>query len=61
MIVYETISAKDDTDLGLFTALKHKNETGDTKPIKQKMRQVSLGFVHEEETHPRKMLECAVI
>jgi hypothetical protein len=35
---YEDVFAKSDFDLGSFTAIEHTIDTGDAKPIKQRMR-----------------------
>ncbi len=61
LILFEDIFAQTDTDLGLFTQIHHTIDTGDASPIKQCMRRVPLGFVHEEDAHLQKMLECGVI
>ena len=60
-ISYYDIFAKNDTDLGCFDAVKHKIDTGDARPIKQRMRRTPLGFESEEEKHLRSMLDCGVI
>ena len=50
-----------DTDLGCFTAIKHKINTGNAAPVKQRMRQTLIGFQEEEEKHLKSMLECGVV
>ena len=45
---FENVFAKDDFDLGLFSEnIKHKIDTGNSKPIKQKLRRTPLGFEAE--------------
>lgn len=61
LVEFQDVFARDDFDLGCFTAVKHKIDTGDAKPIKQRMRRVPLGFAHEEDGHLEKMLQCGVI
>ena len=52
----QNVFAKSDTDLGCFTAIKHSIDTGDSKPVKQRMRCTPLGFQEEEEKHLKSML-----
>ncbi|XP_046548774.1 uncharacterized protein LOC124258736 [Haliotis rubra] len=58
---YQDVFAKDDLDLGNFTVLEHSIDTGNAKPIKQRMRRTPLGFEKEEESHLKKMLDAGVI
>ena len=58
---FQNVFAKSDTDLGCFTAIKHSIDTGDSKPVKQRMRHTPTGFQEEEEKHLKSMLECGVI
>ena len=53
--------ASSDTDLGCFTAIKHKINTGNATPVKQKLRRTPIGFQEEEEKHLKSMLECGVV
>ena len=48
LIKFADIFAQHDNDLGLFTATEHSMDTGDAKPIKQRMQRVPLGFADEE-------------
>ena len=65
--VYPFLATKDkvffrgETDLGSFTAVKHHIDTGDARPIKQKMRRTPLGYANEERGHLEKLLEAGVI
>jgi hypothetical protein len=38
IVQYEDVFAKNDLDLGKFTAIKHKINTGNARPIKQSAR-----------------------
>ena len=53
--------ASSDTDLGCFTAIKHKINTANATPVKQRMRRTPIGFQEEEEKHLKSMLECGVV
>ena len=61
LIEYQNVFSKNDYDLGNFTALEHKIDTGDARPIKQKMRLTPIEFANEEEDHLNKMLNAGVI
>jgi hypothetical protein len=50
-----------DTDLGCFSTIKHKIDTGDAAPIRQPMRRTQLGFEAEEEKNLQTMLDTKVI
>ena len=43
------VFSKGDTDLGTFTAVKHHIDTGNSKPIEQRMRRTPLGYANEEQ------------
>ena len=61
LIEYQDIFSKDDSDLGHFKEMKFKIDTGDSQPVKHKMRRTPLGFEKEEEGHLNKMLENGII
>ena len=61
LIDYEDVFAKDEFDLGKFDAVEHVIETGDAKPVKQRIRRTPLCFAGEEEAHLQKMLDAGVI
>lgn len=61
MIVFQDVFAKDEFDLGNFTAIEHSIDTGDNKPVKQRMRSTPVGFERKEEAHLQKMLDAGVI
>ncbi|KAH3720685.1 hypothetical protein DPMN_063589 [Dreissena polymorpha] len=48
---FEDVFAKNECDLGNFTAVEHCVDTGDAKPIRQKMKRTPVAFVTEEESH----------
>ena len=48
LIEFADVFAKDDTDLGCFSATQHCINTGDSKPIQQQMHQTPLGVAEEE-------------
>ncbi|MEX1352018.1 MAG: pol polyprotein, partial [Desulfobacterales bacterium] len=58
---YGDVFASSDYDLGNFTAIEHKIDTGDAKPIKLRMRRTPLGFAEEEKALLDKMLKAGVI
>ena len=60
-IEYSDIFATCDTDLGCFDAVKHRIDTGNARPIKQRMRRTPIGFEKEEEKHLKSMLDSGVI
>ena len=60
LIMYADLFAKNDNDLGCFTEMEHFIDTGDTPPIKQRMRRTPLRFCDEEE-YLKKMLDSKVI
>ena len=55
------VFSKGDTDIDTFTAVKHHIDTGDSKPIKQRMRRTPLGYVNEENERLEKLLKAGVI
>lgn len=62
LIKYATVFAKNDMDLGLYNGpIKHKIDTGDAQPIRQRLRRTPLKFENEEEKHLQQMLEKGVI
>jgi hypothetical protein len=61
LIEYADVFATHDLDLGNFTALTHRIDTGDAKPVKQRMRRTPTVFQGEEEGHLDKMISAGVI
>lgn len=58
---YQDVFARDEFDLGHFTALTHKIETGNALPIKEKFRRTPAHFAEDEEGHLQKMLKAGII
>ncbi len=52
--------AKDEFDLGSFTRIEHAIDTGNTRPVKQRIRRTPACFAGEEEAHLNKMLGAGV-
>lgn len=61
LIEFQDIFAKHDFDLGEFTELMHKIDTGEAAPIKCGLRRTPLGFQSQEEAHLQMMLEAGII
>ena len=61
LIEYQDVFAQDEFDLGNFTEIEHKIDTGNAKPIKLRMRRTPACFVNEEKAHLDKMLDAGVI
>ena len=61
LIEYGDVFACDDFDLGDFTAIEHRVDTGTAAPIKQKMRRTPLRFADEERAHLQRMERAGVI
>ena len=51
---YADIFARFDIDLSEFTALNHRIDTDDARPVKQRMRRTPTGSQGEEEGHLEK-------
>ena len=54
---YADVFSTDDSNLGRFSAIKHQIDTGDAKPVRQKMCRTPLGFENEEKAHLDTLLE----
>lgn len=62
LIEYQDVFSKGDLDIGLFNGdVKHRINTGDAAPVRQKLRRTPLSFEKEEEEHLKQMLEKNVI
>ena len=61
LIKYADQFSVDDLDLGCFSEVTHKVDTGSAKPIRQKMRRTPLGFENEEKQHLDGLLDIGVI
>ena len=56
LLEYADVFAQSDFDLGTFDAIKHTIDTGDSAPIKQRMRRTPIHFREEEDGHLDKMI-----
>jgi len=61
LIEFQDILSKDDLDLGHFTKIKHRIDTGDAPPVEERMQRTPLGFEKEEENHIKNLLEKNII
>lgn len=61
MLDYQDIFSKDDFDIGTFKEVEHRIDTGDSAPIKERIRRTPLQFVEEEKEQLAKMLQAGVI
>ena len=61
LLEFQHIFSKGSGDLGCFSEIKHKINTGDERPVKQPMRRTPIGFEKEEEENLKLMLEIGVI
>ena len=61
LISRDMVFSKRDTAMGTFTAVKPHIDTGNSKPIKQRMRRTPLGYANEEQEHLEKHLKVGVI
>ena len=57
----DMVFSQGDTDLGTFTAVNHHIDTGNSRPIKQRMRRTPLGYANEEQEYLEKLLKAGVI
>ena len=58
---YQDVFARNEFILGNFTAIEHNIDTGDAKPLKQRMRRTPISFANEEKAHLDKMEKAGVI
>jgi len=58
---YSDVFAEHDLDIGYLKGISHKINTGNSPPVKHKMRRTPLGFQDKEEEHINKLLEIGVI
>ena len=61
LLEFESVFAKDDSELGCYTGTTDSINTGDAKPVRLQMRRTPLGFQSEEERHLKQMLDMGVI
>ena len=58
---YSDVFASHDFDLGEFSAIMHRIDTGDAPPVRHGLRRTPLGFQEEEEAHLKLMVENGII
>ena len=58
---YTDVFASHDIDLGCLSKVKHKIDTKDAPPVRQRIRRTPLGFEDEERKHLDKMIDAGVI
>ena len=61
LVEYQDVFAQSDSDLGCMKGVKHRIDTGEAAPIKQRMRRTPIGFEGEEEKHLQKMLNDQIV
>lgn len=62
LLDYQNIFAKNNLDIGVFNGnIKHEIDTGNAKPVKQRLRRNPLHFEKEEEEQLKQMLKQNVI
>ena len=61
LVDYQDVFSKDDSDLGYYTGIKHRINTGDAAPIRQPLRRTPHGLEHVEDELVDKMLGAGVI
>jgi len=61
LATYSDVFAQHDFDLGEFSTIMHRIDTGDAKPVRHGLRRTPLGFQDEEEAHLQKMLDHGII
>ena len=57
LLEFQHIFSKGSGDLGCFSEIKHKINTGDERPVKQPMCRTPIGFEKEEEENLKLMLK----
>ena len=58
---YGDVFASHDFDLGEFSTIMHRIDTGDSPPVRHGLRRTPLGFQGEEEAHLNLMVENGII
>ena len=60
LLTYKHIFSAHEYDIGTFEGVRHRIDTADCPPVKQKMRRMPLAFQAEEKDHLDKMLNMGV-
>ena len=58
---FQDVFAETEFDVGHFSEIEHSIDTGQSRPIKQRMRRTPACFAGEEEAHVKQALEAGVI
>ncbi|VDI25419.1 Hypothetical predicted protein [Mytilus galloprovincialis] len=61
LVQFQDIFAKNELDIGHFTKIKHRIDTGDAAPVKERLRRTPLGFEKEEKAHLQDLLNKKII
>ncbi|MES9879517.1 MAG: retroviral-like aspartic protease family protein, partial [Sedimenticola sp.] len=61
LIKYQSVFAKDESDLGCFSEVEHHINTGTADPVRQPARRTPLAFQGEEDGHLEKMIDAEVV
>lgn len=61
LIDYSEVFSTNEYDVGNFTAIEHCMDTGDSRPIKKRLRRKPGCFAGGEEKHLEKMINADVI
>lgn len=60
LIDYSKVFSTNEYDIGNFTAIEHCIDTGDSQPIKQRLRRKPFCFAGGEEKHLEQMIKADV-
>jgi hypothetical protein len=61
LCTYADVFACHDFDLGEFSTIMHRIDTGNAPPVRHGLRRTPLGFQAEEESHLQKMVDHGII
>ncbi|KAK3097999.1 hypothetical protein FSP39_015198 [Pinctada imbricata] len=61
IVQFQDIFVRNSQDLGCFSPVKHKIQTGDALPIKQPVRRTPIGFKDEEKDHLESLIKSGIV
>ncbi|VDI02855.1 Hypothetical predicted protein [Mytilus galloprovincialis] len=61
LLDFKDTFSKHDLDIGHYTKVKHRIDTGNSAPVRERMRRTPLGLEEEEEKHLKDLLNRGVI
>ena len=61
IVEFQDTFAKNSQDLGCFSPVKHKIQTGDALPITQPVRRTPIGFKDDEKDHLDSLIKSSVV